>query len=184
VVLDDYSHYVWTFPLKHKSDVLPTLICFHAFVQTQFGRPILAFQTDNVKEFDNKAFRSFLAAHGIVLRLSCPFTSQQNGHAERILRTLNDSVRTMLIHASMPPSFWPDALHTATHLLNRRPCTSRSHATPFLLLFGHEPEYSHLRVFGCQCFPNTTATTPHKLEPRSRPCVFLGYPDNVKGYRC
>jgi len=36
VVLDDYSHYVWTFPLRHKSDVLPTLISFHAFVRTQF----------------------------------------------------------------------------------------------------------------------------------------------------
>jgi len=36
VILDDYSHYAWTFPLCHKSDVLPTLISFHAFVRTQF----------------------------------------------------------------------------------------------------------------------------------------------------
>jgi hypothetical protein len=34
VILDDYSHYAWTFPLRHKSDVLPTLISFHAFVRT------------------------------------------------------------------------------------------------------------------------------------------------------
>jgi len=85
VVLDDYSHYVWTFPLRRKSDVLHTLVSFHAFVQTQFGKPILAFQTDNGREFDNAAFRSFLAARGIVLRLTCPYTSQQNGRAERIL---------------------------------------------------------------------------------------------------
>lgn len=179
VVLDDYSHYVWTFPLRHKSDVFRTLVSFYAFVQTQFGRPILAFQTDNGGEFDNHAFRSFLAERGAVLRLTCPYTSQQNGRAERILRTLNDSTRTMLIHAGIPLSFWPDALSTATYLLNRRPCTTRSNATPFLLLFGTEPDYQHLRVFGCQCFPNTIATTPHKLAPRSVPCVFLGYPDNT-----
>ncbi|RLN40513.1 hypothetical protein C2845_PM01G16250 [Panicum miliaceum] len=47
-----------------------------------------------------------------------------------------------------------------------------------------EPDYSHLRVFRCLCFPNTTATTPHKLAPRSAPCVLLGNPDNTKGYRC
>ena len=144
----------------------------------------MAFQTDNGRGFDNAAFRSFLAARGIVLRLTCPYTSQQNGRAEWILRTLNDSTRTMLIHAGMPLAFWPDTLHTATYLLNRRPCTPRSHATPFFLLFGLEPDYSHLRVFGCQCFPNTTAIAPHKLAPRSLPCVFLGYPDNTKGYKC
>jgi len=110
MLLDDYSHYTWTFPLRRKSDVFHTLVSFHAFAQVQFGRSILAFQADNGKDFDNHAFRSFLAAHGSVLRLTCPYTSQQNGRAERILRTLNDCVRTLLLHAAMPLRFWPDAL--------------------------------------------------------------------------
>jgi len=105
VLLDDYSHYTWTFPLRRKSDVFHKLVSFHAFAQVQFGRSILAFQTDNGKEFDNHAFRSFLAAHGSVLRLTCPYMSQQNGHAERILRTLNDITRTILIHAGVPLPF-------------------------------------------------------------------------------
>jgi hypothetical protein len=75
VVLDDYSHYVWTFPLRRKSDVLPTLVSFHVFVQTQFGRLVLAFQMDNGREFDNAAFRLFVAVRGIVLCLTCPYTS-------------------------------------------------------------------------------------------------------------
>jgi hypothetical protein len=36
VILDDYSHYAWTFPLRHKSDVLPMIVLFHAFVHIQF----------------------------------------------------------------------------------------------------------------------------------------------------
>jgi hypothetical protein len=36
VILDDYTHYVWSFPLKHKSDVLSVLATFFAYVQTQF----------------------------------------------------------------------------------------------------------------------------------------------------
>jgi hypothetical protein len=34
VILDDFSHFTWTFPLRQKSDMLPTLISFHAFIHT------------------------------------------------------------------------------------------------------------------------------------------------------
>jgi hypothetical protein len=44
--------------------------------------------------------------------------------------------------------------------------------------------YDHLRVFGCASYPNTAATAPHKLAPRSTLCVFLGYSLDHKGYRC
>lgn len=176
VILDDHTHYAWTFPIRRKSDVFELLITFHAYVTTQFRHPILAFRTDNGKEFDNKAFRTFLSSHGILFQLSCPYTSAQNRRAERIIRTLTEGLHTLLLHASMPPSFWPDALATSTYLLNRRLCRPRQRATPFELLFGFPPSYSHLRVFGCLCYPNTTATAPHKLAARSLPCVFLGYP--------
>jgi transposase InsO family protein len=63
--LDDYTHYLWTFPLRHKSEVLPTLRAFLAYVHTQFCLPILALQTDNRKEFDSTALRFLLAEHGI-----------------------------------------------------------------------------------------------------------------------
>ncbi|KAK1665405.1 hypothetical protein QYE76_053564 [Lolium multiflorum] len=126
---DDYSHFVWTFPLRHKSDVSTTLSVFYTYVSTQFGRPIHALQTDNGKELDNTAVRHLLSSHGAIFRLTCPYTSQQNGHVERVLCTLNDCVRTLLFHAHVPPTFWPDALATTTLLINlhagpadRRPC--------------------------------------------------------------
>jgi len=90
-VLDDFTHYLWTFPLWKKSEVLPTLRAFLAYVHTQFRLPVLALQTDNGKEFDSTASR-LLAEHGIQFRLSCPYTSQQNRKAEWVLRTLNDCV--------------------------------------------------------------------------------------------
>jgi hypothetical protein len=184
VILDEFSHFTWSFPLRHKSDVLPTLIAFHAFVLTQFQHPIMCLQTDNDKKFDNHTSRSFFSAQGIFLRLTCPYTSQKNGRAERTLRTLNDSMCTMLLHASTPLSFWPDALAMATYLRNHQPCRVRQHITPHELLLGHATDYSHLRVFVSLCYPNTTATTPHKLAPHNIPCVFLSYSAESKGYRC
>ena len=64
MILDDYSHYVWTFPLRRKSDALATLTAFYSYVTTQLGHPILTLQIDNGKEFDNVAVRNLLASHG------------------------------------------------------------------------------------------------------------------------
>ena len=125
VIMDDYSYFVWTFPLRKKSDVPSTLTAFYSYVSTQFGRPILALQTDNGKEFDNLVIRTLLSTHGTIFRLTCPYTSQQNGRAEHVLCTINDCVCTLLFHAHVPPPFWPDALATATLLINIRPCRTR-----------------------------------------------------------
>jgi transposase InsO family protein len=176
VILDVFTHFTWTFPLCHKSDVMATLISFHAFVLTQFNCPISCIQIDNDKEFDNIAIRSFLAAHGMVLRLTCPYTSQHNGRAERTLHTLNDSVHTMLLHTNVPMSFWPDELTTTTYLLNCRPYCVRNNCTPYQLLLGTPPDYNHLRVFGCRCYPNTTATAAHKLTPSPHALHSLHFP--------
>jgi transposase InsO family protein len=105
VILDDHTNFVCTFPLRNKSEVLPTLICLHAYVRTQFNTFIASLQTDNGREFDNHTLRSLLSTNGMILRLTRPYTSQQNGQAERVLCTLNDSVRALMFHAEAPPTF-------------------------------------------------------------------------------
>lgn len=72
----------------------------------------------------------------------------------------------------------------ATHLLNILPTKTLSFSTPHFALFGVQPSYEHLRVFGCKCYPNLSATAAHKLAPRSSLCVFLGYSPHHKGYVC
>uniref|UniRef100_A0A453KX44 Integrase catalytic domain-containing protein n=1 Tax=Aegilops tauschii subsp. strangulata TaxID=200361 RepID=A0A453KX44_AEGTS len=186
VVLDDFTHYSWTFPLRNKSDTSSTLQRFFTFIHTQYNVIIKEMQCDNGGEFLNSSLRSFFSNNGIAYRFSCPHTSPQNGKAERLIRTTNGVVRSLLFQANLtpPPPFWVEALHTATYLLNRRPSRAINDHTPYYLLHGTHPTYDHLRVFGCLCFPNTSATMSHKLSPRSTRCIFLGYPLEHKGYRC
>jgi hypothetical protein len=75
VILDDCTHYSWTFPLRQKSDTFPTLSHFFAFVSTQFGRTIRSVQCDNGREFDNSSTCTFFLSHGVQLRMSRPYTS-------------------------------------------------------------------------------------------------------------
>jgi transposase InsO family protein len=171
VIVDDFTHYCWTFPLRHKSDVHEHIVQFIAYAHTQFSYPVRCFQADNGTEFLNNATATFLAGRDILLRTSCPYTSAQNGKAERMLRALNNTVRTLLIHAAMPPSYWVEALSTAVFLINRRPSSSIDNGIPYHRLYHKMPDYSLLRVFGCLCYPNLSATTPHKLSPRSTACL-------------
>jgi hypothetical protein len=113
VILNDYSHIVWTFPLHAKSDALLKIQNFSRLVQKHYNLSILNLQIDNGCEFDNHAARSFLNSNRNFLRMSCPYTS---------LRTLNDTVCTLLQHASMPYTFWAEYLSTVTFLVNRGPC--------------------------------------------------------------
>jgi hypothetical protein len=119
VIFDDFTHYLWTFPLKLKSDTFNTLSNFFDYVSTQFGRTIKAIQCDNDCEFDNSSTRIFLLSNGTQLRMSCPYTSPQNGKAERIIRPVNNAIRALVIQASLPGRYWAKGLHTVMYLLNR-----------------------------------------------------------------
>ena len=65
-----------------------------------------------------------------------------------MLRTINNVTRTLLFQASMPPSYWADALATATLILNRLPTKTLNMSTPYFALYGTLPSYHDLRAFG------------------------------------
>lgn len=99
-----------------------------------------------------------------------------------MIRTINNAVRTLLIQENLPTSFWVEALHAAVHILNLLPSSTINGKFPFSALFNKPLSYYHLRVFGSLCYPHTNQS--NKLEPRSTPSVFLGYPLLHWGYRC
>jgi hypothetical protein len=182
IFIDDYSRFSWIYPLHLKSEVLTKFIQFKLLVENQFSTKIKQVQSDGGGEYISHHFQSFLAKHGITHRKSCPYTSQQNGLAERKLRHILETGLTLLAHSSLSNKYWADAFVTAVHIINRLPTPILDHKSPFSKLHSKEPDYHSLRVFGCQCFPLLRPYTNHKLEYRSKPCVFLGY--SFAGYKC
>jgi hypothetical protein len=146
-----------------------------AFVSTQLCNIIKAVHCDNGREFDNTSSRAFFTTNRVILRMSCPYTSPQNSKAECIICTINNMMRFLLFHASIPPRYLVEGLHTTTYFLNCLPTKAINATSPYVALHGVTPSYEHLRVFGCTCYPNLSANTAHKLAPWSTRCVFLGY---------
>jgi hypothetical protein len=153
IFVDDFTRYTWLYPLKKKSDFYNCFLKFQAFVEKHFDRKIKIFQSDGGGEFTSNAFMNHLAYNGITQQLSCPHTPEQNGLAERKHRHIVETGLTLLFHANVPLKLWVDAFLIAVYLINRLPLSSIGKETPYSKLFGKNPDYSGLRIFGCQCFP-------------------------------
>ncbi|XP_052877191.1 uncharacterized protein LOC128283835 [Gossypium arboreum] len=179
--IDMTSRFTWVYLISRKSQAVECFGQFQKMVLTQFGKCIKKFQSDWGGEF--RAFSSVLASQGILHRVSCPHTSEQNGVAERMHRHIVETVLTLLAQANLPMNYWGYAFCSAVHLINRLPTPVLDGRSPYQSLFNYEPTYDHLRVFGC-CFPYLRPFVKHKLEFRSQPSTFLGYSAHHKGYFC
>ena len=70
-----------------------------------------------------------------------------------------------------------------TYVINRSPSVSLDGDIPQRVWSGEFFSYQHLRVFGCFAYPHVAKDQRGKLDPKSWPCIFLGYDDEEFGYR-
>ncbi|CAA0827038.1 Unknown protein [Striga hermonthica] len=56
--------------------------------------------------------------------------------------------------------------------------------SPYATLHGTGHNFRHLHSFGCLCFPWLRPYTSNKLQPRSKPCIFVGYSSSQYAYLC
>ena len=177
-----FSKYTWLFPLRRKSDVLNTFTEFKMKAENQLSAKIISFQFDWGGEF--QALATYLKEHGIHHRISCPYTPEQNGSAERKHRHIIETALALLKNASLPEKFWDEAVSTAAFLINRMTTPLLQNKSPYEVLFHLLPDYKLFQTFGCLCYPHLRPYSPHKLTPRSEQCVFHGYSSIHLGYRC
>ena len=89
----------------------------------------------------------------------------------------------MMLHAKLLLRFWAEAVNTVVYLRNRSPSSYLSGHTPFEFWYGHKPDVSNLRVFGCVCYVHIPDSHRRKLDPKAYKAVFVGYPTGTKGYK-
>jgi hypothetical protein len=171
--------------LRRKSEADPVIRQFIAMVKNQFNKVIHEFMIDAGGEFKSKGLRTFLKELGINTLTSASHMHQQNGRAERFIRTIVEKAQAIRLEACIPQNWWEFAVNYTVHVYNRTPLkhSSNDYKTPFERLHRTKPDVAHIRVFGCGAYvflPEDVRS--NNLSPRSEIMTFIGIVEGTKGY--
>uniref|UniRef100_T1IMC8 Retroviral polymerase SH3-like domain-containing protein n=1 Tax=Strigamia maritima TaxID=126957 RepID=T1IMC8_STRMM len=106
-----------------------------------------------------------------------------NGVAERINRTMFNSVRAMLAETGLPHRLWTELSLTFAYLKNRSPHSTLDFKVPYVKWKQQGLSLCHLKRPGAKCFVHHTAPGREKLEDRAWVGVLVGYAFGTRGYR-
>jgi hypothetical protein len=89
-----------------------------------------------------------------------------------------------MLHAkSLPHRLWAEALNYETYIQNKSPHRFVKDKTPYEAWSGLKPKVTHFLIFGSCAWARIPFEKRKALDPQSIECIFVGYPDDVKGYQ-
>ncbi|CAI7861023.1 unnamed protein product [Closterium sp. NIES-53] len=148
--IDAATRYVWHLNLPSKDMAFEAFIAWLPVAERESGEKLKSFQSDGGGEYTSQRFKQFLVEKGIKRLVLLPYAHQQQGVAERLNRTLQNTMRKLLRGMRLPNHQWPEAMDHAVMLHNLLSSSSLlNNASPHLLWTGKQGNTKMLRVFGC-----------------------------------
>lgn len=124
IIVDGGSSYKYGAFLADKLDltVLGVFEIFRNQAKTLTGRKVQRIRSDGA--FNSGSWMGYYQKHGITHESSAPYSSAQNGLAERAIRTTIDDVRTLLRDSGLGHSYWAEVAAYSIDTRNLIPSTS------------------------------------------------------------
>ena len=188
-IVDAGTSYKYAAYLSDKSDV-STIAAFDVFrieSESVSEYKIRRLRTD--RAYESSAWHDYCQRHGIIHEFTAPYSSAQNGLAERAIRTTMDDVRTLLHDSGLPHLYWAEAAAYSVATRNLIPSRRYPGKIPAESFTGKRQDMSHLRVFGARCWAKiptvngAQVTGGSKLDPRGVACRLLGYSSGRGNYK-
>lgn len=183
LIKDDYSHFKTVYFLSHKSQVKEKVEEFLRYVKNNLNFNVKIFRSDNGLEMTNNDMQKMLKYYGIRHQTSVAYTPEQNGSAEREMRTIVEAARTMIHAKNLKKNLWAEAVNTAVYILNRSGTSPQSGKTPYEAWFGKKPEIKYFKIFGTEVSTHIPKEKRRKWDSKANNGIFVGYDENIKGYR-
>lgn len=179
--VDVCTDFTTVYFLKHKNEATSLIKTYIEFTKTQLARKPKIFRSDGGGEYINKELEEYLNSEGIIFQRTVPYTPEQNGIAERKNRTLNDSVRTLLIASELPDALWVEAMNNVVYTHNRI-IRKEKELSPIELFFGKTVAKIFME-FGQPVYVATQMISRGKLSPHAKVARFLSVDNRAKGFR-
>lgn len=177
VVTDPYSKYIWFEKLDSKDECASRVVDLVRRAQTQSGNKVKRLYGDGGTEFVNKTLKKFCADNGTELHYPAARTPQLNSVAERTVRTVRDSMCTLLHACGLPEWFWHHAARHAMFVFNRTKVSDATGVTPFEAVYQRKPSARHWGTFGCNAYHHVPKEQRKALDAKMAPCIYLGHND-------
>ena len=101
LVMDDCTGFIWSYFLKHKSQVKDNMVKLIKHLKIKIGHQVKFLRCDNAGENLKTEEECMKQGLGVTFEYTLPNTPQQNGKVERNFTTLYGRVRSMLNAAMM-----------------------------------------------------------------------------------
>lgn len=180
--VDEASRFSTLFLLENRSEVYAKFELLYEYVKTQLKVRMKKLRCDNARELTSLC-RMCEKKHGMECSLTVKQTPEQNGIAERMIRTVTERMRCLLAHFQLPQDLWAEAAVTAAYYANIVPNATKGMQVPFAVWHRETPAYSQLRTFGCAVLAYVDKVERKKMDPKAREAIFVGYSREQRGYR-
>ena len=151
-------------------------------METQLNVKIKCLRSDNGGEYISREFNQYCQSRGIKRQLTVPYSSFQNGLAERTNRTLIEGIRCLLIGAEMEMKYWCEAVQHITYIRNIV-MQGKEVKVPCEIFLLRKPDYSRLLPFGSLVWVQINEKKRKKLDEVAEKGVYVGVDKISKGIR-
>jgi len=172
-LMEDSTGFITATPIKTKGMVSDVIKARITQLETLTGLEVKRVRHDGAKEYVSHDLKAWYDNKGITSEKTAPYSSQQNGKAERANRYIMERVRAALLDADAEEELWAEALSSVIHVLNRSPKAGKD-VTPLEALTGRRPDVKGFRVWGSRAWALKPKQQQRKLEPRTDAGRFLG----------
>ncbi|QRW04445.1 Copia protein [Ceratobasidium sp. AG-Ba] len=185
VFVDAATRFTFVHFMRQKSEAVDRYIALANFIRTQKGREIKRIHFDNGKELINSRLREFCDKTGTEITTTAPYSSQQNGPAERAHRTLAERSRAMIHGHSNTRGklfLWQEAVSYANMIANNMPHKIHGQwRIPQIEMFNKPIDMSYFQLFGSTCHVLIQSKPHSKIDAKTRRAIFTGIDRNSGG---
>ena len=171
-------------PIKTKDKIRRLVYQYKERMEKITSNPLHSIRVDNVRELaESGEFKLWCKDNGIQMQFTAPYTSVQNGIAERAHRTTLEATHAMLSDSGLSRQYWALAIDYANFIRNHSPNSYLKGSTPYQALYNKAPDYSMIHSFGSDCYvliqPDDSI---NKIGVKLQKAKFVGLSDSTKAY--